>query len=435
MKSFMCWCIFYVLTIVFNLSFSSEAGAKEGISLKQAIEIALKESPLLKSRSSEVRATKAMLGAAKGALLPRIDAYTSYFRFSDPQVVVPIKSFHGAIPEFSRDQYRVGIGIKIPIFVGGRLRTQVDLSEISALISREQLNLTREQLIYNITNVYNEILFLKGLGEAQNETLMALKRLLDDSRSKLKVGRLAPVDVMRVETQVMAQEEALISTRQGILKGLYTLSQLIGRDPGEIEDVVGALEDDLYEPEIQGDWDSLVENRPDVQIALREVRLAEKKVRLEKGLNLPTIDIVGDYGRRAGGGFEGSEEVWSAGINLGLNIFSGGVISARIREAKERVIAARERLRHTRLLAKREIKSAIASITEAKKRVEAAKAALKSAKESYRIEELKYQAGAGTVTDTLLAQSAWLQARANVLRALFDLKRARADLALSTGTI
>lgn len=86
-------------------------------------------------------------------------------------------------------------------------------------------------------------------------------------------------------------------------------------------------------------------------------------------------------------------------------------------------------------MAFREIKDALSRIKEARHRFETSRIALNTSKESFRIEELKYETGAGTITDSLLAQAAWLRTRANMLQALFDFHDAVADYRLALGTI
>ena len=78
---------------------------------------------------------------------------------------------------------------------------------------------------------------------------------------------------------------------------------------------------------------------------------------------------------------------------------------------------------------------AISEIKEAKQRLDAARVALTTARESYRIEEISYETGAGTVTDALLSQATWLQARANVYQALYDCERAIMDYKLAIGKV
>jgi len=72
---------------------------------------------------------------------------------------------------------------------------------------------------------------------------------------------------------------------------------------------------------------------------------------------------------------------------------------------------------------------------QAASKLNVAKTALKQAKESLRIENLKYKTGAGTITDVLMAQSALSDAEANVFQALFDKSAAATNFRLATGRL
>ncbi len=407
------------------------------LTLHDALGIALKKSPLLASKKNELSASTEGVKEARGQLLPRLDAYSSYERLSDPQVVVPIKAFGGRPPTFSRDQYRTGVTVKIPIFEGGRLWTNLGLARLREEVSRKEVSFTTQELIYHVTNVFNEILFLKSLEKAQKKTLGALKKLRKDAKTRFSVGRIAPVDLMRIDAQVAQQEHDLVAIIQERKRAKEFLAQLMGVEPWRLGEVKGVLrEPDLKGLESKSEAISrLILERPDIEKAKKEMLLAKKAIRFEKGLHLPFVDLVGDYGRHAGSGFEGDEEIWSAGVKVGLNIFSGGVISARVRQAEERYLAARNRYEHLRLTAIRQALNAISEIREARQRLFAARLSLKSARESFRIEKLKYETGAGSVTDSLLSQAVWFQAEANVHKAFYDLLHAEMDYKFATGRV
>ncbi|NPA94059.1 MAG: TolC family protein, partial [Thermodesulfobacteria bacterium] len=295
----------------------------------------------------------------------------------------------------------------------------------------------KQELIYNVTNVFNQILFLDDLIKAQEDTLDALKKLRADSKRRLDVGRLAPVDLLRIDTQVAEQEYALVRSREQRVRAKEALAALLGTQDYQEIIAIGKLRKPETKAVVfaRSKIEDLIRERPDLKSAERDVIKAEKTVRLEKGYHLPSINFIGDYGRRAGSGFEGNEEVWSAGISLELNIFSGGVISARVKEAEAKYLAAKNRYKHLQLNAFKEVVQALSAIKEAEKRLVAAESALRSARESYRIEELRYKTGAGSVTDSLLSHSAWLQARANVFQAIYDMDKAVMDYRLATGTV
>lgn len=422
--------------VVACVMFSAVAVAADNppLTLDDAIRTGLKENPLVGSGVFEVKASVHGRRAALGQLLPQVNSYAGYKRQSDPSAVVPIKQFGGQAPVFSRDQYSYGLSMKIPLFEGGRNWSRLEAAKTSEKIERESLHLTRQELIASITNLFNRILYLEQLIKSQGKTLDALKKAEADARMRLKVGRVAPVELMRIETQVAEQEQALVSAEEETVRSRQLLAKLMGRDPSWMPEVSGSLvapEEDPLETGSHPD----ISLRPDLRKAMQEVRLAETEVRLAQGYHLPDIDLVGDYGRRAGSGFNGDEEVWQGGLELSFNIFSGGSVAAGVGKARAKLVAARERLRSARLSALTQLKNSLSALRETEERYRVAETSLSTAKETWRIEDLKYRTGAGTVTDSLLAQSAWFQAEAAALGALYQYQQARVDYLLAMGTI
>ena len=415
--------------------FPPRAGGARTITLKEAVETALKASPLIGAKHHLISAKHEELGEAKGAFLPRLDLYAAYTRTSDPQVVVPIKSFSGTPPTLSRDLYTGGVNLRVPVYEGGRLRSNLRIKELEERLSREDLDLTQEELAFLIRGVFNQSLYLDSLLKAQKETLEALKRLREDSKRKLDLGRLRPVDLMRIDARLKDQEAGVVKTSEAAKRAGHLLSRLIGLDPGEPlrpeGELTGRVGEDyeIHPDEIR----TLIEKRPDIKKAVQAVRIKEEAVRLERSLNRPSIDLVGSYGRRAGSGLQGDEEVWNAGIEIDLNIFSGGVISHRIRRARFEHLEKEAELRALRLKAAQEVRDALSQIDEAKARIEAQKKAVHAARESFRIERLRYETGAGTVTDVLLSEAEWLSQKAGLIRALYDLEMGKAELDRALG--
>ncbi len=158
-------------------------------------------------------------------------------------------------------------------------------------------------------------------------------------------------------------------------------------------------------------------------------------MRIAKGLRLPSVDLVGDYGRHAGAGLDGEEGRWSAGIHVSMNIFNSGLIAAKVAGARAKRDAAALALNGLRLKAEFQVYAALSSLREAGARIALAGKARMTAAEAYKIETLLYRKGTGTVTDLLKAQAAWWQAKAQYIRALFDRQQAVTALRLATAVI
>lgn len=412
----------------------------EVLGLDQAISMALHQSPVLSASKDELNATTFGVKAEKGRFFPQITGYADYSRKSDPVVVVPIKEFGGKPPNFSRDQYAVGVRVLIPVYEGGRLRARLTAARLQRKIAQKNLSLTRQDLIANVTNVFNQILYLKELVRSQKNSLYALKKARRDAKLKLEIGRVAPVDLMRMDTQVAAQEQAIIGADEEKKRAINALCQLIGWKDERPPQIDGSLLESLEDKLTQiNNPEELVKKalkrRPDILAGQASVKKAEAELRYAKGWHLPSLDLVGDYSRHAGSGLRYDEEVWSGGVALSLNIFSGGTLSAKVAEAASRLQAEKRRLESQKLKARREILDALSRLREARHRHKVAKAVVKTAKETFRIEQLKYETGAGSVTDSLLAQAQWQNAIADEVSAKFLIQKAAVDLRLALGLI
>jgi len=433
---------FLTLSILFILFFSVKvfAAAQDTklLGLDEAISIALKQSPVLKASKNELNATTFGVRAERGKFFPQITGYADYSRKSDPVVVVPIKEFGGKPPSFSRDQYAVGIRILIPVYEGGRLWARLSAAKLHEEIAKKNLSLTRQDLIANVTNTFNQILYLRELVKAQKESLHALEKARKDASLKLKIGKIAPVDLMRMDTQVAAQKQEIISAKEEEKRAINALCQLIGWKDKWLPNIKGYLSDSINGPDTDNP-DSLIKDalkrRPDILASQASVKKAEAELKYAKGWHLPSLNLVGDYSRHAGSGLRYDEEVWSGGVALSLNIFSGGTISAQVSEAASRLQAEMRRLQNQKLKARREILDSLSRLREALHRHRVAKAVVKTARETFRIEQLKYDTGAGSVTDSLLAQAQWQRAIADEVSARFLIQKATVDLRLALGLI
>ena len=104
-----------------------------------------------------------------------------------------------------------------------------------------------------------------------------------------------------------------------------------------------------------------------------------------------------------------------------------------IREEISVLAAAQERLRKLNLQVRQEVETAILDVDSSSERVKATEKAIEQARESLRIETLKYNLGAGTITDILDAQTALLLTETTYYRALADFRTALARLKLAVG--
>lgn len=116
-----------------------------------------------------------------------------------------------------------------------------------------------------------------------------------------------------------------------------------------------------------------------------------------------------------------------------MPLLDGGLIRSEINKQKVELEKVKEEERSLRLAITRDVRDAHLSIANAQERIDVTRMAIESARESLRVELLKYETGAGTNTDVLDAQTASLRAETDYCQALFDKEAAIAYLKKAIG--
>ena len=430
-------CIKTIILVVFMVFFlihtaATHADDAKPLTLVECIEIALKRSPLIKSSELDIEASKEALKGSKGAQFPKLDLNASYLRENRPFPYIQTEG--PTVPAItSQDIYAWAFALRMPIYQGGRLSGQVKISEIENTIQNSRSDFTRQDVISNVTNAFNKVLQLKELKRANEKSVEALDRQRKNSELLMKAGRTPKVEHLRIEVQFASEKQNLIRTEEASNRARYNLAYFMGVDGRELPDVAGNITADekVESNEIEG----LIKNRPDIIAAMQKVEQAKTRVEVASGRRTPSLDVVGSYGQKSGAAVDERKTVWEAGLVASINIFDAGIISSDI--ARERTLQRRaeEELRQTKLKARLEVDNALSLLKEAEAKLVVSEKAVAQAEESMRIEDLKYRAGAGTITDMLLAESAQSLAQANYYQALYDYNAAITEFKRATGTI
>jgi outer membrane protein len=128
-----------------------------------------------------------------------------------------------------------------------------------------------------------------------------------------------------------------------------------------------------------------------------------------------------------------NEYSWGITGYLSLNIFDRFQTSSSVRIAKADARIAEYNLEKAKLDAANQIRTLVLTITQARERISVASETVEQANEDLRLAEERYRVGAGTMLETIDAQVALTQAKAEVIQGKCDFLIATADLAVATG--
>jgi outer membrane protein TolC len=271
----------------------------------------------------------------------------------------------------------------------------------------------------------------------------------------VEVAKAARVDLLRTEVRVADLEQSLERETNVLEIQKRLLANLMGLDYEKAQmKIDGKLTFEKKAFSSEQLVPLALERRPDYRAARDKVEAQAKRVDVARAGHSPNVNLVGSYGYR-GTGVVGvlddralpvpgqpptaqNRGPWYdddglVGVTLTLPLFEGGRITAKVREEFSALAAAQERLRKLNLQVRQEVEVAVLDVRSNSERVRATETAVEQARESLRIESLKYNLGSGSITDVLDSQSALLQTETTYYRALSDFRTAVARLKLAVG--
>ena len=408
----------------------------QALTLKQVLTRVLTQNPQLAEARLGVTASEASVQSAWGRRLPRLTTDASYTSREHAIPYIPAAS--ATSPAHFGDEFAAWNGLlTLPLYQGGQLSTAVALAKVRRDIQTSALAQTRSELLANTVNAYFKLLQLVRFRDAIRLSTAALEEQVKNARLLLDVERIARVDLLKVEVQLANEQQRLLVLDEGIATASATLRFFMGEDPRAGAPLL-VLADSLGAPPDSVGADAATDlgwrGRPEYVAAVAAVHEAQLNRQSVLGKFLPNISGIGGLTRQFGFRPDYAENNWFVALQVSLPIFDRSLL-ADLRREQVLQRKASERLRFTGNLLDLELTTARTSIRESAHRVTTAQRVIEQARESFRIERLKYETGAGTVSDLLLAQAAAATAEANLSQALFDYNAALVAYHKATGTM
>ena len=401
------------------------------MTLAECVKEALAYNPALRADAARASASGYAADAARAARFPRIDLASDYIYSDRPQRHVQ-PSFPGEIIRFDNDIAQTIAEIRVPLFSGGRLVAKQKAAELAAAAGRYNLEGSRQDLVLNVTAAYLAAVEQESVIRAIDASLSALQEQLKVAEAMKAVGRIAPLDLLKVQVRVAAVEQRRSkASRDGELIAVH-LAALLGRDPQVPLPLVSGLP--ALPPMEVPDMDALLAETLAQSPGLNALKqdAARRRAELTQvgAERWPALDAFGRWTTRsvvssADSPLPGTLDFFTTGVTLKLPIWTGGELTARRRQAQAFWNEAVERERSFELQIKERVRREVSGLAEASDRSGVAAQAVGQAREAFEIERTNYELGRATINDFLDAQAAFLDAE-------LALAQARHDVAFST---
>jgi len=341
--------------------------------------------------------------------------------------------------------------------------------EISDVAFRQQVISTVGQ----IENLYWDLVTAYENVRVQERAMALAQKTEQDNRKQVEIGTLAPIEIVRAQATVAADQQNLIIAQTALQYQQLLMKNAItrnGNDPllGTAEvvptDTMTLPGGEAIQP-VQDLINTALQHRP--ELVQGRIDLANRDINKKGARNalLPALDLVGFYGTSSLAGqlnpalqnFAGVTTSLPPNINTGYgtaigDLFGGNypdyqigfnlTIPLRNRQAQATQVRAELEYRQAQARLQQlqnsiglDVRNSLYTLQQSRARVAAAQQQRELATQSLDAENKKYALGASTNTLVLQAQSELATAEGNVVQALSAYEKSRVALDISTSTL
>ena len=275
------------------------------------------------------------------------------------------------------------------LFQGARADAQASLADYYNVLLTLQTDVA--QNYFALRSLDAEIATVNGTIALRHEQV----RLV---RSRLEGGIGSELDVAQAETELATTEAeaASLAHRRDELENAIAI--LVGENPSRFK--LAAVDDPNWNPqppEIPAGLPSdLLERRPDVAQAERQLASANAKIGVAKASFFPVLTLTGSAGYLSGdlsSLFNWDSRTWSIGPSLSLPIFAGGRNRANYRHAQAAFQESAALYRQQVLVAFGEVEDSLSGIYHFAVQAEAQQRAVTSARRASELATDRYRSG------------------------------------------
>jgi outer membrane protein TolC len=387
------------------------------ITLKEAVELSIRNSKQLKISGARVEEASAALKEAQEKRLPDAKASGAYMWLSSANVNLKSSSSTNGSgsPKVSQALYGI-VNASLPIYTGGRIRYGIESSRFLAEAAKLDAETDRDAVVMNTVEAYVNLYKAKAAVDLVNENLGQARQRVKELSSLEKNGVLARNDLLKAELQASNTELSLLEVENNWQLANINMNLMLGLpdktvlqpDSSMINEVISLQPLETY---VQ----SAEKNRKELESVGLKTQAAQSGVKATKGELYPSLALTGGYVAADIPKVLTITNAVNIGVGFSYNIGSLWKTKSKLQgaEAREKQLTATRELLSDQV--RLEVNRAYLNWLNSQKKIEVYQKAVEQASENYRIIKNKYNNSLATTTELLDADVAQLQAGMNLL--------------------
>ncbi len=359
--------------------------------LNRLQEHALEANQQLKAAIARAEQARATARVARGEFLPSLNATPSFTRERYSPNANP------SFGDLTASTFRAPLDLSYEVDLWGRVRRSFEGARADAQASLANFHNVLLTLQSDLAQNYFALRSLDAEIATVRATIALREEQVQLVQSRFEGGIGNELDVARAQTELATAqaEAAALARRRDELENAIAI--LAGSNPSTFQLQAQTNVWLANAPVIPAGLPAaLLERRPDVAEAERQLAAANARIGVAKAAFFPVLTLTGSGGFVSGdldSLFKWDSRTWSLGPSLSLPIFAGGRNRANHRRARAAFEEAVARYRQQVLVAFGDVENSLSNIRHLKEQAAAQQRAVESARRATSLAEERYRAG------------------------------------------
>ncbi len=412
------------------------------LTLKESIELGLKNSKDLKISLSKTIGADARVTETTSQLLPQLKFNAGYSRLSDIppfEVKLPVSPTPIRISDVILNNYTLRLSVQQPLFTGFRLSSIRNAAKLTSEATDLEYVKEINEVAFKIQQAFWQ--YYKAAQQLQyvNENLIQTEKHLTDTKNFLDNGLVTQNDVLKFEVQYSNIKLMQIDAQNNLDIARMAFNQALGlsldsKTEIETEEIANVVGNDNIEFLIQ----EAKNNRNELKALKNRVDASDYNISAANAGWFPSVYLSGNFyynrpNQRIMPTKDEFIDTWDVGIALSWDLWNWGYTSAQASQAEQLKIQTETSLAQLNDAVEIEVYQNYLTYIRANEKINVSKTSLEQSKENYRTMKEKYNAQLVTSTDLIDAEAAVLQAETNYNTSLVDFQIAKVRLDKSVG--
>lgn len=427
-----------------GLTLALPAGSANAQTFEETLKMAYESNPQLLAARARLRAADEGVALAVSGWRPSVTLNGDYgWQRSETDTDTTTGATTTSTSETrTTTPARANVTIDQNIYRGGRTVAATRRAENEAKSERARLHNTEQEVLLSAVTSYMNVVRDIAIVDLNRSNIKVLTRQLEATRDRFRVGEVTRTDVAQAESRLARGNADLIRAEGSVVRSRATFGATVGQPPLGLQPVkpptdITNSEDDAVKRARR--------SNPNVEAARYTEAAARSRVREVTGELYPILSVQGVAGITESSSTTDSASVTtdtdtssvstSITARLTIPLYTGGAVSARVREAKQIAGQRREELSLAIRTAMEAGSQTWETLQTARARIRALSSEIRAAQIALEGVQQEALVGSRTVLDVLDAEQELFIARVNLVSALRDEVVAAYQLRTATGDL